>query len=231
VKSDKETNRQHWSGQQQILRQLLMKDQDYQKALPLFLSQHAMVHTARLQAGVRWSCQDEVLDGLTEAQMCCIPQGSPHSAAWSLWHITRIEDVTVSLLLADAPQLLHSGNWLGRLETPYQGVGNELSPHEIAEVSETINVKALLAYRLAVGKRTRAVVRRLNPEILWATPTPQGLKRISAEGAVSGKAAWLLKYWGGHPGANLLLMPATRHCFMHLNEIQRMLPKLKTARP
>jgi hypothetical protein len=36
-----------------------------------------------------------------------------------------------------------------------------------------------------------------------------------------------LDYWGGHPAANLLLMPATRHSFVHLNEIKRMLPKLK----
>ena len=172
MKLDKKTHRQYWSSQQQILRRLLMKDRDFQQALPVFLSQHAMVHTANLRRGGRWSCQDEVLNDLTEAQLRYVPKGSPHSAVWLLWHITRIEDVTMNLLLADAPQLLHSGNWLHELETSYEGVGNELSPDEIAEVSETINVKVLLAYRLAVGKRTRAVVRRLNPEILRAYPRP-----------------------------------------------------------
>ena len=227
MKPDKETDRQYWSSQQQVLRQALMKDHDYQQALPVFLSQHAVIHTARLHPGSHWSCQDEVLNGLTEAQIRCVPKGSPHSAAWALWHITRIEDVTMNVLLADAPQLLHSGNWLTKLETPYEGVGNELSSDEIAEVSETINVKALLAYRLAVGKCTRAVVRRLKPGILWAAPAPVRLRRLSVERAVSEKAGWLLKYWGGHPSANLLLMPATRHGFLHLNEIQRMRSKLR----
>ena len=40
-------------------------------------------------------------------------------------------------------------------------------------------------------------------------------------------AAWLLKFWGGNPYANILLMPATRHPFVHLNEISRMMPSLR----
>ncbi len=227
MKIDNTTIRRYWSSQQQILRRLLMKDHDYRQALPIFTSQHAMIHTAKLHPGSPWSCQDKALNGLTEAQMHCIPQGSVHSVAWSLWHITRIEDVTMNLLLAGTPQLLHSGNWLDKLGTCYEGVGNELSPDEIVEVSAEINLKALLAYRLAVGKRTRAIVRRLDPDILWSSPAPERLERIHAEGAVSEKAGWLLKYWGGHPSANLLLMPATRHGFMHLNEIQRMQSKLR----
>ena len=47
------------------------------------------------------------------------------------------------------------------------------------------------------------------------------------ERAVRKKARWLLKYWGGNPNANLLLMPATRHPLVHLNEISRMNPKLR----
>jgi hypothetical protein len=137
----------------------------------------------------------------------------------------------MNLLLAEAPQLLHRDNWLTQLETTYEGVGNELSPDKISEVSETINVKALMAYRLAVGKCTRAIVRQLDPEILWTAPAGDRLQRIYAEGAVSEQETWLLKYWGGHPSANLLLMPATRHGFVHLNEIQRMLPKLYRLLP
>lgn len=227
MKIDQPANRQSWSRQQQVLRRWLMKDQDYAKALPLFLSQHAMMHAARLRAGVGWSFQDEVVSGLSDAQMRHIPEGWPHSAAWSLWHITRIEDITLNLLLADAPQLLHSGNWLDKLGVAYEGVGNELSARAIAEISQAINLKALFAYRLAVGRRTRAVARRLDPDRLWARPERVRLNRLSAEGAVSAKASWLLAYWGGHPAANLLLMPATRHGFIHLNEIQRMTPKLK----
>jgi len=88
-------------------------------------------------------------------------------------------------------------------------------------------LKALFAYRLAVGKRTRAIVQRLNPDLLSRPPAPDRLQRLVAERAVQPPALWLLDYWGGHPAANLLLMPATRHPFVHLNEIKRLLPKLK----
>ena len=178
MKRVQETNSRDWGRQQQILRRLLMKDHDFQTALPVFLGQHAMIHAARLLPGSHWSGQDDVLNNLTEAQLRCVPSDCPHSVVWSLWHITRIEDVTMNVLLADAPQLLHSGNWLTQLETSYEGVGNELSLDEIASVSQTVNLQALLAYRLAVGKRTRAIVRRLNPEILWATPDSRALETV-----------------------------------------------------
>jgi hypothetical protein len=220
-------NRKHWNDQQQVLRRLLMKDKNYPEALPIFLDQHGMVHSAGLQVGVQWSLQDEVLDGLAEDQMRAIPKGSSHSIAWMLWHIARIEDVTMNLLLAGSPQVFHSQNWPGQLGVAYVGVGNELSVDEDIALGNAIHVKALLAYRLAVGRRTRELIQAIDPDKLWEFPTPEGLRRIVEEGAVGGEAVWLLGYWGGHPNANLLLMPATRHCFVHLNEAQRMSPKLR----
>jgi hypothetical protein len=222
-----EASPRYWNDQQLILRRLLMKDQDFHQALPVFLGQHAMIHTARLVQSIHWSCQDEVLSGLTDEQMRYIPQGRPHSVAWSILHITRIEDVTMNLLLAGSPQVLHSGNWLDKLEIAYGGVGNEMSLEDIARLSQAINLKALLAYRLAVGKRTRQLVRRIKPNQLWESPSPERLTCVVEERAVSEKASWLLNYWGRNATANLLLMPATRHGFAHLNEIRRMLPKLR----
>ncbi len=227
MKTDPPNNpRRVWNENHAALRCLLLKDKDYSKALPIFLSQHGMAHSARLRAGV-WSFQDEVLSGLTPEQLRYGSPKNPHSAAWKIWHIARIEDVTMNLLLADSPQVLHSGGWLGRLEISCVSVGNEQSDEEIVELSADINLKALLAYRLAVGKRTRSLVRRLDPVILWKPPTPDRLQRLSAEGAVIDRVSWLRDYWGGHPAANLFLMPASRHCLVHLNEIERMRPKLQ----
>lgn len=222
-----EANLKRWNDQHQLLRRLLSKDKDYQKALPIFLDHHAAVHTAKLQAGAHWSWHDEVLSGLTPEQMRYTPRSSPHSVAWRIWHIARIEDATMNILLADATQVFESGKWLAKLEIDFVSVGNEMSNADIAQLSETINLKALAAYRLAVGKRTRAVVKRLNLDELSQRPAPDRLQRLVAERAVQEPALWLLDYWGGHPAANLLLMPASRHSFVHLNEIKRLLPKLK----
>jgi hypothetical protein len=204
-----------------------MKDQDYQRAMPVFLEHHAAVHAAKLQAGAHWSWHDEVLSGLTPVQMRYAPKGSPHSVAWRIWHMARIEDVTMNVLLADATQVFESGNWLDKMEIDCVSVGNEMSSAAIVKLSEAINLNALFAYRLAVGKRTRAVLKRLNLATLSPPPTPDRLQRLAAERAVELSTLWLLDYWGGHPAANLLLMPATRHSFVHLNEIHRLLPRLK----
>jgi hypothetical protein len=215
-----------WNDQHALLRRLLLKDKDYAAALPVFLEHHGMVHAAKLRANV-WSFQDEMLEGLTPEQLRYCSPKIPHSAAWKIWHIARIEDVTMNVLLANSAQVLHSGGWLARLEIRCVSVGNEMSDAEIAELSAAINVKALLDYRLAVGKRTRSLVRRLTADVLWQPPMPDRLQRLFEERAVIDRTAWLRDYWGGHPAANLWLMPASRHCLVHLNEIARMRSKLQ----
>ncbi len=222
-----DSNLKHWNAQHDLLRRLLLKDKDLRRALPIFLEHHAAVHAARLQAEAHWSWHDEVLRGLTPEQMRCTPRDGPHSVAWRIWHMARIEDVTMNVLLADAPQVFKSEEWRDKLEIDRVSVGNEMSNADIVALSAAINLKALMAYRLAVGKRTRQVVKRLKIDDLLQRPQPDRLQRLATEGAVEPSTTWLLDYWGGHPAANLLLMPATRHSFVHLNEIKRLLPKLK----
>ncbi len=208
------------------MRRLLEKEKDYKQALPVLSAHHATVHTARLVPQKHWSYQDEVVAGLSEAQLRCIPTGRPHSAVWALWHVTRIEDVTMNLLLANSSQVHVRGHWNDKLGVATVSVGNAMSAEETAELSARLNLKALFAYRLAVGKRTHEIMRRLDPELLWERPPFDRLGRIAQEGAVSEKECWLLDYWGTHPAYNLFLMPATRHAFVHLNEIARMRPRL-----
>ncbi|MGD0806947.1 MAG: DinB family protein [Anaerolineales bacterium] len=255
-----EANRKHWNQQHAVLQRLLMKEKNLRKALSVALSQHAAVHSAGLpplpplsplredrregssprpnragrgredkHAGAHWSFQDEVLGALTEAQMRAIPKRG-QSVVWKIWHSTRVEDVTMNLLLASSPQVLLKGNWPLKLGIGFVDVGNDMPEADLKKLSESINLKALLAYRLAVGKRTRSILRRLKPDDLWEKPAPERIDRIVAERAVREKARWLLKYWGENPSANLLLMPATRHPFVHFNEISRMIPSLRKLR-
>ncbi len=222
-----ESNLKYWNAQHQLLHRLLLKDKAYQQAIPIFLEHHAAVHATKLQTGAHWSWHDEVLNGVTPEQMRYAPKGSPHSVAWRIWHMARIEDVTMNILLADGAQVFESGKWRDKLDIDCVSVGNEMTDAGIEALSKAINLKALFAYRLAVGKRTRALVKRLDFARLSQPPTPDRLHRLSAEHAVEQSTLWLVDYWGSHPAANLLLMPATRHSFVHLNEIKRMLPKLR----
>ncbi len=219
-----ENHRKAWNNDHAAIRRILMKETDYRKALPLLLEHHAAVHSGKL--GGRWSYQDEVLSALSEAQYRYVPAGG-QSVIWKLWHITRIEDLTVNLLLSGAKHSLLNGKWLERLGTRYVDVGNGMPAADAARISKTMNVKALLAYRLAVGKRTQNILRKLNPGTLWEKPASSRMQRIVDEKGVRENSAWLLKFWGGNPYANILLMPAARHPFVHLNEISRMTPSLK----
>lgn len=216
-----------WNKHQTIFRQLLIKDQQYTQAIDAFLAQHAVMHSAELSRGLRWSYQDEVLSKFLPEQMRAIPKGNQHSVAWMVWHITRIEDVTLNVLLADAMPVFETKKWQSRLGISYIGVGNELSRQAIFDFSQDIDLPALLAYRLAVGKRTQSIVRRVKSSEWVKYPASARLERLEKIGAVEAQSAWLLRYWGHNPNANLLLMPATRHAFVHLNEAKRMLPKLK----
>ena len=215
--------RREWNKMHGMIRTILMQAKDYRKALPLLLEHHAAVHSAKLKG--RWSFQDEVLGALTEAQMRIVPKGG-QSAIWKIWHATRVEDVTVNLLLAGSKQVFDSA-WRRKLGAACVDVGNDMPAEDLARMNRSLNIKALLAYRLAVGRRTRSVLRKLKPEPLWEKPAPERIERIRKENAVRPKSEWLLKFWGGNPAANLLLMPATRHPFVHLNEISRMMPSLR----
>jgi hypothetical protein len=216
--------RREWNKRHGLIRMILMQAKDYRKALPLLFEHHAAVHSGKL--GGRWSYQDEVLGALTEAQMRIAPKGG-HSAIWKIWHATRVEDVTINLLLANSKQVLLSGAWRKRLGVAFIDVGNDMPAADLARLDRAMNIKALLAYRLAVGKRTQNILRKIKPKMLWEKPAPERVRRIVKEKAVRKKAAWLLKFWGGNVCANILLMPAARHPFVHLNEISRMMPSLR----
>jgi hypothetical protein len=139
--------------------------------------------------------------------------------------MTRIEDVTMNLLVAGSPQVLRMENWLERLQVSVQDTGNAMTTTGIVELSGSINLEALQAYRLAVGRRTREIVKLLKWEQLRQKVDPARLRQIVLEGAVVEAASGLLDYWGGLTLVGLLLMPPTRHNFVHLNEALRVKQK------
>ena len=218
--------RKAWNQQQQNLRQSLTGLEDPPGAIELFLSQHAMLHATGMSQMGLWSFEDETLDGLTEQQMRLIPHNFDHSIAWVLWHMTRIEDAAMNLLVAGSPQVLLGAGWPDRMEIPMRDTGNAMDPVGVAELSAAINVPSLRAYRLSVGRRTRAIVKQLQPQELKQKVDPARLGQMTAEGAVRAEAGGLLEYWGGLTITGLLLMPPTRHAFVHWNEALRIKQKI-----
>jgi hypothetical protein len=222
-----EPTRQYWSDQQQHFRRLLLHSDRHTDAIYAFLEQHAMLHTASLVSGSRWSFQDEISSDLTDEQLRQIPGGHLHSIAWLLWHIARTEDVTINVLLANTDQLLYADHWFEHLAIPIRDIGTEMSVADITALSTKIDIAALRAYRFAVGQRTREIVQHVTARELRQRVEPERIERVKTEGAVVPAAYGVVEYWGRHSKGNLLLIPTTRHSFTHLNEAGRVRQKLR----
>jgi len=217
-------DRQHWNKQQHQLRQALNRPADFSLAVDLFLRQHAAVHAAQVSGSVGWSFADEIWQDLTPDAARRIPAGGDHSIAWLTWHLARIEDVTMTLLLVGQPQVLAEG-WQAHLNISAADTGNGMSLQLITQLSSEIDLSALLAYRNAVGLRTRENISKLTAIDLKKKVDPLRIEWVRAEGAVLLAGSAVIDYWSGLTLAGLLLMPPTRHNFIHLNEALRLKQK------
>jgi hypothetical protein len=221
-----EPNRKHWNEQQKLLRQALTKSDDYQSAIDLFLRQHAMVHRAKMSDMRLPSFADEVWGDASDEIVHCVPPKFEHSIAWIIWHLARIEDMTMNGLLAGKPQIFHQEDWPTRLNITVQHSGNVvMDDADVTELSQVIDIGALKAYRLAVGRSTREAAGSLQPEEFKQKVDPTRLQELLDNGSVAEEASDLLTYWGNLTKAGLLLMPPTRHCLIHLNEAMKVKKK------
>lgn len=210
--------RKDFMRRQTYLRKILLKPDHFNEAIQQLLAQHAMLHAMEMANSEPWSYEDEIFKDLTERQFRYIPNNQEHSIAWNIWHIARIEDVTMNMLIADNPQILTQNDWLDRMKISSRDTGNLMSEAGIKSLSQSIDLGGLREYRLTVGRGTRKIIKRLQPVDLKRKVDPAGITKIRGEGAVVEAASDILDYWSKRNMAGLLLMPATRHNLVHLNE-------------
>jgi hypothetical protein len=216
-----------FNRQQAALRSALTTGRDAQEAIELFLHQQARVHAAQTTFSNSPFLEDEIWEGLSDAEARRIPAKGEHSIAWIFWHITRIEDTTMNLLVAGSSQVFNLEPWKERLKVAVEDSGNSMSPGEILQLSESLDLAKLREYRRRVGRRTREIVRGLTAEDFGRKVDAVRLQRVMDEGALVEGSRPILEYWGGRTIAGLLLMPPTRHSFIHLNEAALIKQKLK----
>ncbi|MFN8633594.1 MAG: DinB family protein [Chloroflexota bacterium] len=191
-------------------------------ARALFLADHARIHAAatsteaELDAAGRFTMQDDTLKRLEEAELRATPDGLC-SIVWHLWHMTRIEDAIVNVVLRGQPEVLDRTDWLSQLGVDARLVGTGDTDDEVRGFSEKVDIAALLAYRDVVGRETRAWVRDLDFDMLDAVPDVVQLLQ-NAPAIVGERARWLPRFYTGKSGAFLLTFPVTNHGFMHWAE-------------
>jgi hypothetical protein len=179
-------------------------------ALEFFALRYDTAHT---------SMTDQLLEGLTDAQLRARPHGV-NSIAWLLWHIARCEDVGVNRLVADRPQLIDEEPWLARLNAPRRDIGTGMTSDEVTDLSGRIDLTALRAYWDALYRRTLAIVRDLPADALAEPIDRDYMRRMIAEEAVLGpRAGWVEAMWAARPNRGWFLAQlALAHHYGHLYE-------------
>ncbi|MFA6857093.1 MAG: DinB family protein [Treponema sp.] len=209
------------SGKHKELYRLLRKRDSFNEAVQLFLELHASLHLS----GVSGTPPDEVdalLKDLTPAEAAAMPEKNGETISWALWHMARIEDLTMNVLVAESQQVF-TDSIRKKINSPITDTGNALTQEEIRTFSAQVNLPALIAYRNKVGLQTRKIVSALTSDDMKRPVTKSSLDAVLAAGGVTQQpdSVWLLDYWGSRDVAGLLLMPPTRHLMLHLNDCCR----------
>lgn len=218
-----------WNPKQSLLKELLLKKEYFTDSLNLIKDMHSLVHLSEMSDNPIITYADEVLHELTEVDYCIMPTDKDVTIAWNIWHITRIEDITMNLLVHDSNQVLDNA-WLTKLHIDVRDTGNAMNDDEIIDLSNKIDKSALINYRNTVGKRTREILDQLTFSDLKRKVKKESLERILLEGGVTtqGDSIWLLDFWGNKTVAGIIQMPLTRHQIVHLNDCVKLRKKINT---
>lgn len=214
-------NKKEWGEQQQLFKSIVLKPERFDEAVKLCLELHAMVHSSEMSLINSVTFEDEVWKGLDEETFRCMPSSKDVTIAWNLWHLTRIEDITMNILVANQIQVINTENWLERMNVQVMDTGNAMTDQEIIDLSSRIHMQELRNYRIAVGRKTREIISGLKPfDLKRKMNNTQDLQRIYDEGAVleHEDSKWLVDFWGRKNVAGILLMPITRHQMVHIND-------------
>lgn len=209
-----------WNKHLKELREIILKKDKVEESKALAKMVHSMVHSSYVSGTDEKTFEDELLEDLEDEIFRTSINEKGRTIAYGLWHSSRIEDITMNLLVAGDEQVFNSGNWKEKINTEIIDTGNALSSEEILEFSKNINIQELKNYRIAVGKKTRTIIGSLANEDMKRKFDKEKLQRIIDEGAVLDVEAsnWLIDFWERKNVAGIILMPATRHNMVHINE-------------
>lgn len=147
--------------------------------------------------------------------------------AYSIWHIFRIEDIVSHTLIGEDEQVIFTGNYQRRINSPIITTGNELVKQQIADFSKQLEIEELYSYLFEVKKSTEEILKNLSYEELRKKVADrkeclQSLQVVSNDE----KAVWLIDYWCDKDVRGLIQMPFSRHWIMHTEASLRIKNKI-----
>jgi len=113
---------------------------------------------------------DKALDGLTQEEAEWSPTPECNSIAFILWHTFRVEDFFINRVVKREKDLYETEGWNEKLGTPdkvYQYTLEELKDWKAPDL------KTLVAYSVAVRKKTMDFLNSITDEKLSEVPRPE----------------------------------------------------------
>ena len=148
--------------------------------------------------------------------------------AYSIWHIFRIEDIVAHTLVCGDEEILFSGNYQSRINSPIVTTGNEIVKDQISDFTKQLDIDELFSYIVDVKKSTEEIIRNKTFSDLKLKVTNERRENLKALGVVSTEenAVWLIDYWCNKDLRGLIQMPFSRHWIMHIEACLRIKNKI-----
>ena len=125
-----------------------------------------------------------LLADLTDEQIRTPLCPGVNTLTWLVWHVARVEDISLNRFVSDGEQVFDGGGGAHGLGYP-AATSAPASSHQVRDLSARIAcVEALHAYWDAVEERTIAVVQSLHPEDLDTILDAAHVHRVFAHDAV-----------------------------------------------
>lgn len=167
----------------------------------------------------------QILPGVSPEQMRARPAGGGNSAAWILWHATRCEDVAIHAIVRGVPQVLAAPEYAGAPGLGDARIGTGLGDDEVASLSASVDIDALLRYRRAVRKETLSWLGACDLASLDEKPDVGA--RLDQIGTLwPEKDAWVRDTWGTFTNAVFVNWLSSGHTLVHAGEMQATLARL-----
>jgi hypothetical protein len=202
------------------IKTLFSKERTFDEGIRVFLELHSRFYSSKTAGKKNTSFEDALFDGLTETAARTAVNKKGRTVLYGVWHSTRIEDMTMNLLVAKTSQVYVRERFKGAIHAGIDHTGNSLSADEILKMSAKIDTDALRAYRLKVGCESQKIIQSLEFMDIKTKVAMKDIERIRAEGGVDDVPAanWLLDFWSKKTVEGILMMPACRHHIVHFNE-------------
>jgi hypothetical protein len=111
----------------------------------LFANIHAALNMSQI-SGSAPNEADALFQDLSQYEYTIIPVKNGKTIAYAVWHIARIEDLTMNILVDKSEQIFNP-SWKEKINADINDTGNAMPDDRIIQFSKGINSMELLAYR------------------------------------------------------------------------------------